>query len=522
MHTLMPNIRPPDELDLTKASNPEKRVQLVKVGLGNQGWVYRCHADGSCFRLIPIQVPKADHGVYSRRSDDVPIERSHAIREFSKRSAQKGIAPIKEATQTILGKINYFYIYYDVQVDRTLQDLYEEPDPLIRIDYAIKVAFMIPHWWQQLYVGIHPSPADIVFDKKGDPWLLGLPYWRFPDIESIFSEPERAFYIAPEYIRGNEVLATNRNMDIYAFGMLILRCFFHLPPIENPELMLLRAANGSLFEPRHWQSSLPFWLEHLPPMKQLLHELNRMVHYETRIRSAFDPNIFANKMLKQRSEMNLEKAIKSRLAAEGRLAAYDLIRDILAAQGTYEILIQTGKITAWDLHYYIKGMDIFENAIRKAPSKPEAYIAQLDVLLSKRAWPEMEKLLKENNDLGVQFDTKVERNFTAVPHGEASDGQYLKLAKYYIWRNNYHNAAHLIYEHCLFENGHFIWWNFEARLLYVKARLGLGLSKREIETELTRIIADLHRALDKKILDEESIRFLGDQAISLKEFYQQR
>src|SRR5205085_3510119 len=113
-----------------------------------------------------------------------------------------GVAPITAVDTCNIAGHEYCYVRYEIDPTYTLADGLADSDRVLRLALAARALRSLPIWWEKLYAGLLPMPAEIVFlGRTFDPWILGQPFRNaphLPDLETVTTEPTRVWYLAPE------------------------------------------------------------------------------------------------------------------------------------------------------------------------------------------------------------------------------------------------------------------------------------------------------------------------------------
>jgi len=530
---MTPGSELPRELELSVATEhgEERRVHLALVGPSSQGWVYRTEDRSTCYRLLPIR--DGQYAKDAKHSDDAPVARRSDVKSWMPLDdhgrprqtpawvtapGRVHIAPIVRADQTLIGGTACFFVEYGSRVERTLVDVLADRDPMARLDHLIPLLWCIPAWWDNLHEGLLPMPADIVFTADGQPWLLPMPFWRFPDVESVFAAPARGLYLAPEYVRGCSEPTMKRNMDTFAIGALLQQCFSRAPSAEDSGAVLLRAANGSLWT--DLSSDLPYWLQQLDATREAQALVHRMLDPNPRVRSAFDPLEWAAKLAHCKVRMEPKAAIEAMVATHRLDQAFGLLQDILLADDSYDMLLLAGKVARQALRL-LEAIDFYEKAIIKAPQRLEAYREQFSLLVLEEARPWISRLTADSSDAGAKVDDMVRRDFSHLDEDDRTEELELEMTQYLLWRRRYDTAAAFAYSRLFDDKKTFLWWKFWLRLAFVEVEVAWG-KLSEAKEELVKIQTRLRQAHQEGRVDAEELSAYGPAIERLEEEIKRR
>ena len=437
-------------------------VRYRNIGIAMWGWVYKAVDAPYMARLLPIE-------------DVREKEKRAKITDCINRPRQPQVVPIVDTQQIKLDGHFYFYIGYEFDPDGTWEELIENEDPILRLQYAAKVLQAIPFWWNLGHAGNIPMTRDIVL-LDGTPFLLPLPLQDWPRLESLFIEPERIRFLAPELICSFASLVRDRNISLYAICVCILRCFYNFDDIADAGGLLARAASGNIFTKTNLKSRIPFWMEKVDQVHALRDRLLQAVHPDPRIRSVIDPGQMAAMLEANGRYLNPEMVIDT-LRRSGRSQdAINLLQDILIEHYTYDFLLKGAQIAWTDLAKVIEAISFYDQAISVKPDNREAYKEQLELILNNTIDVVISFF---SNDINAQdsvlekLDQLVFRDFSHLPD---EDQKVLlnEVGQYFLTRQHYDKISQLVYAHLFDAEGHFLWWEFSRTLLYAEALVGMG------------------------------------------------
>jgi hypothetical protein len=423
------------------------------------------------FRLLPI--------------GQMPREAREAVQRWRDRPPRPNIAPIVHAGQTIEG--GWYLIGYGVSGGRTLAELIQS-SPSSRLDHAAEVLRAFPGWVEALGVGWLPMPADILVTDSGVPYLLPMPYRRDPDVGAVFEEPSRGWHLAPEIVRGRAP-TPSEPADRYALGMTLLRLFHELP-LDDPGELLLRVATGTALEALPPTSTLPIWLQELRAARQLRTTLDVLVQAHPEDRSRADPTRLAEELAMLRPWTVPAEAVK-RLQAEGRRDdAWLLVLDVLAEDESYEFLLAGGMLAARDPRRWRAGIQLLERAIAQQPGRPDAYEAQLQLLVSAAAMPRR-TTTAEPDRIDSQLVELLLRDFAQLP-AYKQDRLEVAVAQCLLEQARWRQAAEFVHPR-LFRDDSYLWWKFDLNLDYAEALTGIGGR----DSEVAALLGNIGQGLDR-------------------------
>ncbi|MDQ3804812.1 MAG: hypothetical protein M3416_13405 [Acidobacteriota bacterium] len=488
MFTKSAGSAPPSELELVIDSQPDT---IALAGPSLHGFVYRSRHRPACYRLLPI--------------DAAPLRRRDEIKNWIGRAMPENVARITNAWHDGSG---YFYVRYEVEgLGPSLAEALADQDPCVRLRHAIPALRALPAWWKSLYSPLLPTPWDLVFAGQGQLYLLALPPWGPPDVDSVFAAPARSMYLAPELVRGCDGVS-GEGVDSYAFGVALLQCFYSLPPVADAGDFMFRAANDTAFTPSTLTSNLPFWLDALPASAKTLAAASKMVARNVKVREAVDPAELAQLLEYFLRRMDPLVAATDLRHLGRSFEAYTLLQDVLLAQDSYDLLLLAGKLAGEELHRPLEAVDLFERAVAKSPLRAEAYEAQLKLLARAMELAPLRNLIAGNADAAAQIDSKLMRDFQHLPAArQQSSEMEAALARYLVWRGQFDAALKFIYGRLL-EGQTYMWWKFDLNLLYARALMGLGRLD-DARRQLDLVKGGLFKGREKKTVGEEEIHQHG-------------
>ena len=473
MHSKKPP-RPPDPLDLEFPNG--KRDRLSLVGPAMQGWIFRSNKEDACYRLIPIR------GDASQVFDDAPLERRHDLRSWCAKPRQPGIAPITAVDHCRINGHDYCYVRYEIAPAYTLADGLAESDRVLRLSLSARALRALPAWWDKLYAGFLPMPAEIVFPGRSrDPWLLGQPFRsspHLPELETVMTEPMRVWYLAPELLRGNQHAIQGDNLDRYALGMALWQCFYTLPDPAKvagnvPIRQLLAALHGTMTNPSRQRSDMPYWLDRVHDTKKAIDGIHRLLAPDPHVRAAINVRHLAESLESCCLHMDPTAAVEWLLNNSKVQEAYDLLQDVLLERDDYELLVLAGDIAGKFLHRHLEAAELYEKAIEREPNEPVANVSQFIALLQgqdalaragARASPELLNAI-------AKVDLRLVRNFERMSPG-CQEKYEAAFARHLVKRDKCQEATHFIYPR-LVDAQPDIWWKFDLALAYIEAFIGL-------------------------------------------------
>jgi tetratricopeptide (TPR) repeat protein len=441
-----------DTVELRTATGIDR---LQAIGRSWRGVTYRSLGQRACYRLLSEQ--------------EASLELRTTVESWIGRPRRQGIAPVVEAAQ-VEGQ-GRFYVRYEVAAIRPLADALADPDVGLRLTYAAAAVRALLLWWRELGQGVMPTSSDIFFDG-GTPYLLPLPAMPFPRIDAALADSGLASGTAPELMRGTAAPSADA-LDRYALGALLLRVFLR-PAADDPGEVLLRAANGTLFDAARLESALPFWLAGTDAARSAQEAARSLVNPDPRARVTVDLAALAAQFDRFATRME-PVTLAAELRAAGKTdEALNLLTDVLLDKTTYELLMAHGE-TALDLGRALEALDSFERAVLKRPDRPEAYEGQLRAIgraEADRSSQGRSQAGGERRGAPATLDMILWRNFhkLTVDRQEAHEDT---VARYLLNRGKHEPAASFIYPR-LFRGGEFLGGKLLMNIAYCEALAGLG------------------------------------------------
>jgi len=474
---------------------------LEYVGTSIWGLIYKDKSGSSYYRIIPI--------------DEIrDAEKRATIHKEVEKPRRRLLAPIVEAEQRVIDGNVYYIIRYEISPETDWKKLSKTGNPEVVFSFAERICRTLPLWWKMLREGLLPTPSDIVF-VKGDPYLLYIPeFLGYPGISSLFSNTTRILYLAPEILRSQDSIIRGKNLDIYALGVILLECFYSHKMTKNPDILLQRAASGSLFEREKMDTRLPFWTENVDKIQSLEKLFRRSIDPEIKVRSRIDPDELADSIKDSLPHFNPLKSVDV-LRRNGKAdKAYSLIQDIFLSTTSSELLIQAGRLAKDDLKRPLEAVRFFERAIQKSPNATEAFRNQLELLLDKTVLAGLILQSETRHRLTEKLDDMIWRDFYGLPVVEQKK-HVENCARYYIGRKKFQNAAKLIYNFLFEGKTKFLWWEFGKTLLYAETMIGMNRHE-EAESFLEDIKNKLIDVRDTGKMLQEEVHMYGGELSRLR------
>lgn len=488
----------PNELEIQTDVDASERLKLV--GPTFAGAIYRS-AD-RLYRVLPTRrVPPAGRSA---------VENVKGRRE-------PGVAPIEEADQDPGG---LYWIRYTVTPARTMAEVLREPDPRVRFEHAVRVLAAFEGWSKAMGQALMPMPAEVVFADGKGPEFLTMPYLPPLDVEELAAQSERAWFLAPELIRGLKG-GTDQSAGQYALAATLLRCFYEPPTSSGTGDLLERVANGTAFDVERLQSVVPSWLARLEATHEVIEIARKMMSRDRTARPAVETAQLADRLEKLAARMEPIPAVTA-LRESGKTGdAFSLLQDVLLEDESYELLMLGGEL-AEELNRPLEAIDLLERA-RAKWERPEPYERQLEIILPILSGGELgevflaltggegEASLSDEGarTTGERLERRMLRDFgKLIP--ERRERFEEPIARSLIARESYEAAASFIRPR-LFEDDKYLWWKFGMAIPYAVALFGFGGPDNEANARelVEQIKGALRKVRENRSMDPEEIERHG-------------
>jgi tetratricopeptide (TPR) repeat protein len=446
----------PKEFSLEISSGEKKNI--VHVGPSTWGQIYREDSGSYYYRIIPIENIR-------------DAEKRDLIKQQIGKTRRRSIAPIVDSAMRDKNGQVYFFIRYEIRPNLTWPSVMENSDAKVKLASALPIIRSFPFWWESVYEGFIPMPADIVFVGK-DPFLLSIPvFLGYPRIASFFSIPERILYTAPEILQGQSSQIRGKNLDIYSFGAALMQCLYTVQYNREAGHLLARSASGTLFAAINKGKKLPLWTDKVDPVQEIFQIIHKSVEPDISIRHSVDPEILAQTIEKNIKYLDPGKAVENLRKKGEAQKAFSLLQDIFLSDATPDLLLTAGLIAKEDLKRPLEAIQYFERSITKSPIKTEAFEQQLRLLLKKEILALLALQIEKRFTVSEKLDNMIWRDFYGISVRIQKE-LALECARYFLWRKKYEKAAKLLYNF-LFEGKKFLWWEFPKCLAYAEALIGM-------------------------------------------------
>ena len=472
---------------------------LVRVGPTLHGWVYRSATGTALYRVYPIdalpvpwrqEVREREHTACVRHATDgvlFPAGVSQHADAFFLIRYEPG-EPVFPLTGLLDGSPRPTGVLADrlfratvrwweehAGMDRNFAGLaasLASDSPSLRV-MAVGWVFQAAAEWRRHAVPLLPMPADIVFDHAGRPFYMWVPFLRLPDAEDLLAEPERILYLPPELMgaRGATAWATDSwyRADWYAFGVMLLQCFYRIAAPVAAESALARAANGTLFDASRRHGMAPAWLARAPASADALGWAARLTATNPGARPPADPVRLGDVIEAFGLRLTPSATVEELESADRAFDGLDLLRTLLLAGESYDNLVLAGRL-AGRVGRALEGLDLFGRAIALDPPRADARLERMRLLSAASEQPE---LVDMANREGPRLDVLIWDDFNALDADGQRD-QQLPLARFLVWRGLYEHAAPHVYRWLFDDSGEYRWLFLGMNVVYAEILLALA------------------------------------------------
>ena len=431
---------------------------LTPMGAGSLGTIYKTAQPNLLCRLVGV--------------DGATMACRNTLQNWHQQGSPPGMAAIVSIGQ-VDKPSDYYAVVYQVGANaRPLSEVLEDSDVGVRTRHIVAALRAVDNWRRVIRGMIIPLPAEVVFPNSGEPLFLPWPVESLPDIDTVMEEPIRGFYLAPEYARGNKITSQDALVHFGA-GIWLYQCLYDLPAINSPEEVLISAATGEHLRRGRLSSNLPFWVGRLSATGKLAALCNLLLSIDPSVRTKKSLSEVADTLEGLIAHLEPITAARELRNAGNHLQAYELMKDTLATQDTYENLVFAGDIAARYLDRSLEAIDLYERAVQKdVEDKSGAYLAQFRAIVVGIVSSELSHLRWEDSPLCNRLDMRVVRNFDEMSSAQKEELE-LERAQYHLARRKYEDAARFIYQR-LFDGQNYLWWKFSMVLAYARASVGMG------------------------------------------------
>jgi len=479
----------------------------MRVGPTLHGWVYRAARGTALYRVLPIdalplpwrQEVGARANTAAERDDDdgvlfpaavgqhadyflIRYEPGEATVPLSALLAG-GERPDGALSERLFRAAHRFWEErggFDTHM-RALAESLRGDSPALRV-VAVAWAVQALARWRRHSAALLPMPAEIAFDRAGDAYLLWCPFLRAPDAEQLLAEPERVLYLAPELMGARGAGAWKADSwvraDWYAFGVMLLQCFYRLAPPDAPEAALARAANGTLYDAPRKRGAVPGWLRRAPATQDALARATELAHPDPARRLVPDPARFGDALEAFGLRLTPAASVYELTNTDRGPEALELLRGLLATGETYDHLVMAAR-AAVGTGRALEALDLLGRAVALEPDWPDARRARALLVAAAGEHPELAELGRRE---GPRLDALIWDDFNALGT-ENQRFLQLPLARYLLWRELYDDAARHAYGWLFDDSGNYLWWHLGMAVVY--ARVQFALATRALDASAT-------------------------------------
>jgi len=489
----MPAVEFPETLAIPSAAGVDA---ALAVGPGLVGYIYRSESGPNWYRVL------------SR--NEAPIQVRHFFASLRGRAAAPGFAAVSAAEQAYDG--GFFYVAYPVAQGVPLcgPPLRNAAD---HVRIAARLCSMPEIWRRGEASGQVFTTAEIVLANGENPVLLpSVSFQPAINIGALLSCPERALAIPPELLRGSA--STSESRENYAVGSALMSMLFKQTNTE-PSDLLLRVANGTLFDAARRTTRLERWVDRLDGCRDLYLTIESLVLPDAGLRSAVQLSHCAAKFETIGGGLVPLQAVRMLRDAKRPTDALALAQDILLEQENPDVMCEAGCIVGDDLNRPLEAVDYFERAILACPHKAEYYMLQLKAIekLMTGRMALIVRLLRTMDIGTARLEGRAVRDFHAMPknlQGEHVEG----VAGILLGLERFEAAEHFVWPH-LMEGTQYQWWKLPLVLRYIEAKVG-----RELDDEAEALIAHLKSRLalarQNGTIDRLELDRAGQRLLSLE------
>lgn len=328
--------------------------------------------------------------------------------------------------------LNYFVLRYQAAGSgRALGDVLTHSVLSGNIAALARLCEAYPQWQRGGVLPALLSPYDMV--AAGDAVLLlpcaALSYQ--PDLLRLLHQsPDMIYAVPPEALAKMSVDGISpEDMHRYAFGMLLLRCFYHLPPRQDMPPAVEKAVLGML-QAELSELKIPSWLAAVQASKTVIELARAMSSYRPETRSRHQL-----KDLRQVLDEYIQKLQPHRVIAELRQSASKdqallAITDMLSKQEDEQLLLTAAEIHA-EAGNIIQAADACEKAYALNP-RGGAIARQFELLTGgAQSDKTLQNTMLSNENADAYYHTLLWRDYKAL---RASAQHALQMAGYLRWR----------------------------------------------------------------------------------------
>ena len=418
---MMPGTGLPDTLDL-QCDGGAQYTGLAYCGATFFGAVYTDQTPGCFYRVILMD---GQMNALSRKTlQDMEGKRLD------------GCVPVTSAGTAYCEKnaLNYFVLRYQAAGSgRALGGVLRQNVLSGNIAALRRLCEAYPHWQQAGVLPALLSPYDMV--AAGDAVLLlpcaALSYQ--PDLLGLLHRsPDMIYTVPPEALSGMSIAGISpEDMHQYAFGMLLLRCFYHLPPRQDMPALIEKAVLGML-QPELSELKIPSWLAVVQASQTVIELARAMSAYRPEKRSRHHLKDLGQVLGEYIEKLQPQKVIAELRQNPSKDQALLAITDMLSKQENEQLLLTAAEIHA-ETGNIIQAADACEKAYAlnqhgEAAGRQFALLAG-GVLSDKT----LQNTILSNEKADAYYHTLLWRDYKAL---RAAARYALQMAGYLAWRKD--------------------------------------------------------------------------------------
>ena len=483
-------------------------VVLKLIGPSMWGEIYQCLSTSSVYRLIPMR--------------DIPTpEQRGETSKLKDNPRQSQIAPVTNTFRASVGGIEHFCVHYDVFPNYYWQDVIDNDPTMDCLAVCFKVLSSLPYWWGKGMQKFFPMPADVIFVSE-TPFILQLPV-RFlpnPGIDSLFDIPIRVLYLPPELLAGQVSKIGGRSVDMFALGITLLRCLYHLEPFADAETHLRRAATGVLPSDTFVHSRLPYWSRLVPQLVQKLDTVKTLVDVDVTQRVSLSPTELVSFLKDSSSFLAPEVAAQQMIDTNQFELAHSFLQEVEVDEELPNILLMHARLMESQLKRPVEAIDLYERAIKLQVNNLDAYTEQL-TLLGEYCSTVLEQRSNSNSAISLEsakswIAQTARRNFSVIP--VSLRPEYVEAAgRIYLGLGLFTETVQLVYGYIV-QGDKFHWWEFSLCFIYTEALLFEGkFPLLEVSNFLSNIEINLAKVQSENRLSSEELELYREKAARLRE-----
>ena len=211
-----------------------------------------------------------------------------------------------------------------------------------------------------------------------------MPRGQLPNVRAVFAAPERALYLAPEFLRSAANVAwdaaTWQGVDRYAIGVSLLDSYYQLPATPSADAALSRGAAGTLLSSLTPRTDLPNWLDRFENRRNTVAFLKRLTSPILQTRLSVDLKQLVERLERLLELFDPRHAVASLRDSAQPKVALDLLQELfplveplgIESECQFDLLCLAGELCAQYLRRPLEAVDYYERAITLRPDLPTA------------------------------------------------------------------------------------------------------------------------------------------------------